>query len=116
MVHVQVRDEDVVDTRDRDAHGEDVLDATGTEVEEEAVAIAQFHHDACAGLVAPRRKGATADERDAHLVRTDGSHCPGNSSCDFGRTASVCSMAGTAGRCLARRHMDFLGESSPACG
>ena len=48
------------------------LTQPGTEVEEEAVAVAQFDHDARAGLVAPGRVRATADERDAHLVRPDG--------------------------------------------
>src|SRR5208282_6849066 len=72
VVHVQVRDEDVVYARDRDAHGEDVLDAAGAEVEKEAVAVAQFDHDAGAGLVAPGREGTTADERDAHLIRPEG--------------------------------------------
>ncbi len=57
---------------DRDTHGEDVLDAAGAEVEEEAVAVAQFNHDARARLVAPGREGATADERDPHLVRPEG--------------------------------------------
>ena len=72
VVHVQVGNEDVVDLRHRDAHGEDVLDAAGAEVEEEAVAVAQFDHDARAGLIAPGRKGATADERDPHLVLPEG--------------------------------------------
>src|SRR5579864_6942098 len=72
MVHVQVGDEDIVNLRHRDAHGENVLDAAGAEVEEEAVAVAQFDHDASAGLLAPGRKGATPDERDPHLVRPDG--------------------------------------------
>ena len=80
VVHVQVGDEDVVNLRHRDAHGEDVLDAAGAEVEEEAVAVAQFDHDAGAGLIAPRRKRATADERDPHLVCARLSHCRGSSS------------------------------------
>ena len=71
MVNVQVSKEDVVKLRHRDAHREDVLDATRAEVEEEAVAVAQFNHDTCAGLIAPGREGATADERDPHLIRPD---------------------------------------------
>ena len=72
VVHVQVSNEDVVNARHRDAHGEDVLDAAGAEVEEEAVAVAKFDHDARAGLIAPGRERATADERDPHLVRPEG--------------------------------------------
>src|SRR5690242_20008068 len=69
---MEVGDEDVVDARDRDAHGEDVLDAARTEVEEEAVAVAQLDHDARAGLIAPGREGATANERDPHLICPQG--------------------------------------------
>ena len=72
VVHVQVGQEDVVDLRHRDAHGEDVLDAAGAEVEEEPVAVAQLDHDAGAGLVAPGRERAAADERDPHLIRPEG--------------------------------------------
>jgi hypothetical protein len=53
---MQVGEEDVVNARDRYAHGEDVLDAAGAEVEEEAVAVAKLDHDARAGLIAPLRK------------------------------------------------------------
>src|SRR5271169_2704594 len=69
---MQVSNEDVVNARNWNSHGEDVLDAAGTKVEEEAVAVAQFDHDASAGLVAPGRERATADERDTHLVLPDG--------------------------------------------
>src|SRR5271167_1414801 len=69
---MQVCDEDVVDARDRYAHGQDVLDAAGAEVEKEAVAIAQFNDDAGASLIASGREGATADEGDAHLILPDG--------------------------------------------
>src|SRR5271166_4210131 len=72
MVHMQVRNEDVVNARDRDAHGENVLDATGAEVKKESIAVAQFDHDACASLFASRRERTTADERDPHLVWPDG--------------------------------------------
>lgn len=68
VVDVQVGNEDVVNLRQRDAHGEDVLDAAGAEVEEELVAVAQFYHHTRAGLVAPGRERATTDERDSHLV------------------------------------------------
>src|SRR5208337_1407114 len=72
MVHVQVSDENVVNLLHRDTHGHDILEAAGAEVEEEAVAVAQFDHDTCAGLISPGREGATANERDPHLVRPDG--------------------------------------------
>src|SRR5208283_2427150 len=68
VVHVQVGNEYVVNTRHRHAHGEYVLDTARPEVEEEAVAVAQLDHDARASLIAPGREGATADERDPHLV------------------------------------------------
>src|SRR5271169_437429 len=69
---MQVGYEYVVNAGDRDAHGEDVLDAAGAKVEEEAVSVAEFNHDASACLIAPRREGATAHERDAHLVLPKG--------------------------------------------
>src|SRR5271167_888301 len=72
VVDVQVGNEDVVNARNWDAHGEDVFDAAGTKVEEEAIAVAQFDHDARASLVAPGREGTTADKRDPHLVLPDG--------------------------------------------
>src|SRR5271167_81834 len=68
VVYMQVGDEDVVNIRNRNAHGEDVLDAAWAEVEEEAVAVAQFDHDAGAGLIAPGREGAAAYEGNPHLV------------------------------------------------
>src|SRR5579871_2908726 len=71
VVDVQVRDEDVVYLRDRHAHGENVFDAAGAKIEEEAIAVAQFDHDAGAGLIASGRKGATADEGNPHLVLPD---------------------------------------------
>src|SRR5579863_5166089 len=68
---MKVGNKDIVDLRYGNAHSEDVLDASGAEVEEESVAVAQFDHDTSASLVAPGRKGATADERDPHFVRRD---------------------------------------------
>ena len=50
VVDVEVGEEEVVDRRQRDRHGDDVAHAAGTEVEEEALAVAEFDHDAGAGL------------------------------------------------------------------
>src|SRR5208337_2189036 len=72
MVHVQVSNENVVNLLHRDTHGHDILEAAGAEVEEEAVAVAQFYHDTCARLFSSGWEGATADERDSHLVWPDG--------------------------------------------
>jgi len=72
VVHVKVADENVVNLRHRDTHGHDIPEAARAKVEEEAVTVAQFDHDTRAGLISPGREGATADERDPHLVRPDG--------------------------------------------
>src|SRR5271167_1297555 len=69
---MQMSNENVVNARDRDAHSENVLDAPWAKVEEEAVAVAQFDHDARPGLIPPGRERATSNKRDAHLVRPDG--------------------------------------------
>ena len=53
------------------------LTQPGTEVEEEAVAVAQFDHDAGASLIAPYRDGATANERYPHLVSFPSVSLPG---------------------------------------
>ena len=68
VVDVQVSEEDVVDHLQRHLHREDVAQATRPEVEEEALAVAELDHDACGGLVSPRRERAAADEGDPHLI------------------------------------------------
>lgn len=69
MVHVQVREEDVVDLRDGYLVTNDVSHTDGAEIKEEFTHLAAFHHDAGAGLGEPRRKRIAAHESDPHLVR-----------------------------------------------
>jgi hypothetical protein len=51
-----------------------IAQAARAEVEEETFAVAQFHHDGGARLVARGRHRRTADKRDAHLVVTQFLH------------------------------------------